>query len=158
MKKSTILSFATAAAILASTAGTYAVWDKLTANAETTFTVNANITKVEDFTIPTLTEVTGETTSDSVTYAQDFTINVEGSAKSIAFTPTVTLSDGTAIDSNFIEVSMLDDTVPMTPASNTYTDTSITASNTYKIKVKVKDSSLNTKTLKVKIDANATKE
>lgn len=157
MKKSTILSFATAAAILVSTAGTYAVWDKLTASAETTFTVNADITKVEDFSIQALTEVPEENTSNSVTYAQDFTINVEGSAASMALTPTVTLSDGTSIQSQYIEVSMLDGATPMTPASNTYTDTSITATNTYKIKVTVKDSSLNTKTLKVKIEANATK-
>lgn len=156
MKKSTILSFATAAAIVVSTAGTYAVWDKLTATSgDSEFTVNADTTIVTDFTIPTLTEVSSNT--DSITYAQEFTVKVDGSATSMDLTPTVTLANGTAIQSEFIEVSMLEGVSPLTNTNNTFTDTGVTANNTYKIQVKVKDASLNNQTLKVKVDANVTK-
>ncbi len=155
MKKSTILSAATAIAIVATTAGTYAVWDDLSATGSNTFTVSADSTVVSDFALGEFTKSADDATS--VTYKSDFTIAVDGTASKMSLEPVVTKKDGTAIDASYYEVVMNDGASPITATGGKYEDVTITASNLYSVEVKVKNTALKGAELKVTVNAVATK-
>lgn len=103
MKKSTLLSFATAAAIVVTSAGTYAAWDTTTkASNETTVTMAKKV----DMEVSTLAFTTAEkTTIDETVPSQTATVNVTvkdvpTGAKDnykLDTTATITNSDGTPI-------------------------------------------------------------
>lgn len=64
MKKSTILTFATAAAVLATSAGTFATWDKLNATATGTVTLR-------DPAVVSTTDLTAFSSENESTYGAD---------------------------------------------------------------------------------------
>lgn len=65
MKKSTILTFATAAAVLATSAGTFAVWDKLDATTEA-----AQITMRKPAEVSVTSQLTEDASAKSETFTQ----------------------------------------------------------------------------------------
>lgn len=74
MKKSTLLSFATAAAIVVASAGTYAAWDKLDATKTATVTIDKPVV----VTMADIGEFNKATTElgNLPSYTQDVTFNV----------------------------------------------------------------------------------
>ena len=157
MKKSTILSALTAAAIVASTAGTYALWDDLDQNTSKTFSVNVQSTNVETFQLADFSAVEG---ASDVVYTSTFNIGVTGSAAKMNLTPTLTdtAQGAPAIDPSYYEITIKDGDTAIAPTDGKYTDTTVTTSNPYTIEIKVKDKSLNGKTLQVDLAAVAEKQ
>lgn len=96
MKKSTILTFATAAAVLATSAGTFAVWDQLEAK---TSAVEVTIRKPATVTADTPTAVQKTEIFDAApeyTTTAKFVVSdiPETEENNYKFTPTVEVKDG----------------------------------------------------------------
>lgn len=139
MKKSTLLSFATAGAIVVTSAGTYAAWDTLTGTTESTITFRNPVTITVDSeydlnetsaTLNTLPSATGEVT---------FNVQNPGDlADTLTLTPTV--SGASVNDFDFV---IADTTGNLQKDSaNGFVDKSL-GTTTYTVTVTPKDTSLN---------------
>lgn len=149
MKKSTLLSFATAAAIVVTSAGTYAAWDTTTkASNEATVTMAKKV----DMEVSTLAFITEEkTTIDGTVPAQTATVNVTvkdvptgaRDKYKLDTTATITTIDGTEITDGSVTATAVptDSTLAggatdMHPVTVTVTPTTDTAAGKeYKVKV-----------------------
>lgn len=158
MKKSTLLSLATAGAIVATSVGTFAVWDTLEA------TSTGSITVASPSVIVKATNMDNFTNNDSlgateITYTGTAKFNVEGADKltSLKLTPSVTAGDGTDLtDKVSIAVEQTGETLTG-DSSQGYVDSKLAeGDNEYTVKVTVNDSTLSTKELNVSVKAEAT--
>lgn len=153
-KKSTLLSLATAAAIVATTFGTYAVWDTLESETNQTVsiaspsvTVNASSTGLVE------NDSVGAKTVD---YSTTATFNITGADKLslLTLTPTVTMTDGTSVTEGTdydVAITQTDDTI------TDGVDSKLTeGANAYDVKVTIKNSTLQGKEMKVTVKGEAT--
>lgn len=158
-KKSTLLSLATAAAIVATTFGTYAVWDKMGDTATSnTITIASPSVKVEAKAMNLDgTDVIG---SDNIVYegAATFNITGEGKLASLKLTPTVTVEGKTLTDGAYsVEITQASDNTLTGDAANGYIDTALeTGENVYTVKVTVNDSTLAGDKMTVSVEGVAT--
>lgn len=141
MKKSTLLSFATAGAIVVTSAGTYAAWDSLTD--ETT----ANITFRNPVTVTVNPSYTlGETVSELGTLPTaegtvTFTVSNEGElAKTLTIKPIVSGGDSASVADFDFEIVDLTDGKLNGDLTDGFVDTDITTT-AYTVKVTPKDAS-----------------
>lgn len=153
-KKSTLLSLATAAAIVATTFGTYAVWDTL--GSETSQTVSIATPSVTvNATSTTLVE-NDSVGADTVDYSTTATFDITGADKlsSLTLTPTVTMTDGTSVTEGTdydVEITQTDDTITGGVDSKLSE-----GANVYNVKVTIKNSNLQGKEMKVLVKGDAT--
>ena len=161
MKKSSLLTLATAAAVIGTTAGTFAIWDTFDASSETTITVTDDVKTVSVDTELSLTAGTPVGTGDTATisYSGDVTFAIEGKTNNLKMEliPTVTSTDVANLQEN------VDYTVEVKEGSGesgltNLTDETLTASNTYHVVVTVKNKRLAGKTLKVEMKAKASEK
>lgn len=138
-KKSTLLSLATAAAIVATTFGTYAVWDTTKDSASAELTLRKPVVvaaKLSEKGFEATNEAFGETPS----YTSDVTFTVANvdqvAAGQITLNTAVKKSDGTDVTSNFDVVYT--EAAGETGLTNNV-DSSITASNQYTVKITPRD-------------------
>lgn len=158
-KKSTLLSLATAAAIVATTFGTYAVWDTLkdtsTSNA---ITIASPSVKVEAKAMNLDgTDVIG---SDNIVYEGTATFNITGKDKlaDLKLTPTVEVEGKTlTAEAYSVEITQTTDNTFTGDAANGYTDKTLEdGENAYTVKVTVKDSTLAASKMTVSVEGVAT--
>ena len=92
MKKSTILSLATAIAVVGTSAFTFAVWDETTASKTATLSVGSPV-KITADTFENFKEDSSRTLGNNPVYTSDVTFNISGNdtgkATSLTLTPTV---------------------------------------------------------------------
>ena len=137
MKKSTILTFATAVAIVATSAGTFAAWDQLEDTSDVANLVVGTPVTVQAGTLTTFSEesrVLGDTLP-SYTSTVEFNV-VDNNSKVSTLTLQATIE------------------ITQDGADNGLTgnvDSKVEATNTYNVKVSVKDASLAGETLKVSV-------
>lgn len=142
MKKSSLLSLLTAGAILVTTAGTYALWDKLDATSTGNFTVPNSSIKL-DAAAMSFNDPTPKLGVNQITYTSTATFTITGelldklSDYQMALVPTVKKEDGTAITTGFTVAIKKDGVVV---ADNI--DKNLAASNTYTVEVIVDDEAL----------------
>lgn len=142
MKKSTILTFATAAAIVATSAGTFAAWDQTSAEtAAKTLTVGQPVV-LSTGDLSNFTEDSSRTLGVAPTYTSQVTFNVQDDqklAKKLTLTPSLKDADDKPVDTTRakVELSQSDDA-----AFTGTVDTNISATNTYDVKVTVLDDTL----------------
>lgn len=102
MKKSTLLSFVTAGAIVATSVGTYAVWDQIDATATNKLTVEkptaVNALMPKEF----ATTTTDLSTDAAPTYTADvsFTVDAENKANTLTLSTEI-LNSGTDVTNQF---------------------------------------------------------
>lgn len=144
MKKNTILSFATAGAIIATSAGTYAAWDSLVddTSANITFRKPVTVTVGESY---TLAET--PSTLDTLPIAEgtvNFTIENDGDlANTLTIVPSVSGgSSATVDDFDFVIVDSSEGSTPtlVGDATDGFVDKTLTSTN-YTVKVTPKDGS-----------------
>lgn len=158
-KKSTLLSLATAAAIVATTFGTYAVWDTLTdTSTSNAITIASPSVKVEAKAMNLDgTDVIG---SDNIVYEGTATFNITGKDKlaDLKLTPTVEVEGKTlTAEAYSVEITQTTDNTFTGDAANGYTDTTLEdGENVYTVKVTVKDSSLADGKMTVSVKGDAT--
>lgn len=156
-KKSTLLSLATAAAIVATTFGTYAVWDTLEDTAQSGEITIASPSVVVDAAQLDLTgtDVIG---AKEIAYEGTATFNITGQDKlaSLKLTPTVEVAGKTlTADDYSVEITQDGDTLTG-DATNGYVDSNLDATNSYKVKVTVKNQDLAAGKMTVKVKGTAT--
>lgn len=158
-KKSTLLSLATAAAIVATTFGTYAVWDTLKdTSTSNTITIASPSVKVKanDMNLDG-TDVIG---SENIVYEGTATFNITGIDKlaDLKLTPTVAVEGKTlTAEAYSVEITQATDNTFAGDATNGYTDTTLeTGENAYTVRVTVKDSSLADGKMTVSVEGVAT--
>lgn len=136
-KKSTLLSLATAAAIVATTFGTYAVWDTTTKTASAELTLRKPVV-VDTTTMAAFTTADGFGTTPSYTSDVTFTVaNLEQVTNGkITLATTVKKGDGIDVTSNF-DVAYTEAAGGAGLTDNV--DSTITASNSYTVKITPKD-------------------
>lgn len=151
MKKSTILSLATAIAVVGTSAFTFAVWDETTASETATLTVGSPV-KITADTFENFTEDSSRTSGNDPVYTSNVTFNIAGNdagkAKTLTLTPTVKDGDKALTD------AQVDVTLEQTESDSgliNLVDSKIEDSNTYTVKVTVKDNTLATKALTVEV-------
>ena len=150
MKKSTILSLATAIAVVGTSAFTFAVWDETTASK--TATLSGSPVKITADTFENFKEDSSRTLGNNPVYTSDVTFNISGNdtgkATSLTLTPTVKENDVT-LSADKVDVT-LEQTGDDTGLLD-LVDSKIEASNTYTVKVTVKDAGLAAKDLTVEV-------
>lgn len=144
MKKSTILGVLTAAALITTSAATYAAWDQTTANADQTITIREAVSLTA-----TASKFSGdelETTKDELTYTGTYTFkaNTVGKVTALALTPTVKGSDGaTPLEASQYELEIKKGDTILTESTGVYTDSTVAdGDNVYTVNLKIKDKSL----------------
>lgn len=150
MKKSTILTFATAAAVLATSAGTFAAWDKITDTKDTTLTYANPVTVTETITSPAETSYTlggaAPATEVSVTFAVD---DQDKRASKLKVEPSVKLGNTDLVTTGKVTVTVKEGENILTDN----VDSEIAASNAYTVVVTPTDTAtfadLNNATLSV---------
>lgn len=151
MKKSTILSLATAIAVVGTSAFTFAVWDETTASKTATLSVGSPV-KITADTFENFKEDSSRTLGNNPVYTSDVTFNISGNdtgkATSLTLTPTVKENDVT-LSADKVDVT-LEQTGDDTGLLD-LVDSKIEASNTYTVKVTVKDAGLAAKDLIVEV-------
>lgn len=151
MKKSTILSLATAIAVVGTSAFTFAVWDETTASKTATLSVGSPV-KITADTFEDFKEDSSRTLGNNPVYTSDVTFNISGNdtgkATSLTLTPTVKENDVT-LSADKVDVT-LEQTGDDTGLLD-LVDSKIEASNTYTVKVTVKDAGLAAKDLTVEV-------
>ncbi|WP_270640821.1 hypothetical protein [Longibaculum muris] len=151
MKKSTILSLATAIAVVGTSAFTFAVWDETTASKTATLSVGSPV-KITADTFENFKEDSSRTLGNNPVYTSDVTFNISGNdtgkATSLTLTPTVKENDVT-LSADKVDVT-LEQTGDDTGLLD-LVDSKIEASNTYTVKVTVKDAGLAAKDLTVEV-------
>lgn len=160
MKKSTILGVLTAAALITTSAATYAAWDQTTTTFESNkFTLRQNVT----LTSSPASFAGGDTLStgeDGIAYTGEvtFTATAIELVDTLTLTPTVTKTeDSTTIDPSLYSIKIEQEGASLTPNGTSFVDKSIDTTNTYKVTLNVKDNSLAGKEVKVSIDGALTK-
>lgn len=153
-KKSTLLSLATAAAIVATTFGTYAVWDTLTSETSQTVSI-AKPSVTVNATSTTLVE-NDSVGANTVDYSTTATFNITGADKlsSLKLTPTVTMTEGISVTEGTdydVEITQTNDTI--TDGVDSKLDE---GANVYDVKVTVKNKDLQGKEMKVTVEGVAT--
>lgn len=146
MKKTSLLSLLTAAAIVATSAGTYAVWDQMEATSNGVISVANKTVEVKTVNMDALTESNANIGDKEAVYTGTAKFTVSGVEKiSKIDVKTVVSQDGTPInDTAKVEVT----TTPI--------ETPINGENAVTVTVKVKDASLAGKQLTVATTATAT--
>ena len=151
MKKSTILSLATAIAVVGTSAFTFAVWDETTASKTATLSVGSPV-KITADTFENFKEDSSRTLGNNPVYTSDVTFNISGNdtgkATSLTLTPTVKENDVT-LSADKVDVT-LEQTGDDTGLLD-LVDSKIEASNTYTVKVTVKYAGLAAKDLTVEV-------
>lgn len=151
MKKSTILSFTTVAAITATTFGSYAAWDSLTSKKETTLNI-AKSTVVNTSEL-TLTEVSSDRSTDDITYEGDLTVNITDmdsyNPTALTFAPIASIGE-TPISGGTLQI-LESDTVLVDNR-----DSSISNNNEYKVRFTA-NKSLAGQQVKIVVSVAATK-
>lgn len=150
MKKSTILTFATAAAVLATSAGTFAAWDKITDTKDTTLTYANPVTVTEAITPPAETSYTlggaAPATEVSVTFTVD---DKDTRASALKVVPSVKQGNTDLVENGKVTVAVKEGETELTDNK----DATITASNEYTVVVTPNDTAtfadLNNATLSV---------
>ena len=160
MKKTSILTLATAVAIVATTAGTFAVWDTLETTATADIVVNGQSIVLAQPNL-TLSATPSAIGGNEIEYTGTVDFNITGditdAVNTLNLEPKLYASDGTT---------------PIDPAKATITlteagggtgltnniDSNIGAKNQYTVTVVVKDSQLNNSTLKASVKAELTKQ
>lgn len=144
MKKNTILSFATAGAIIATSAGTYAAWDSLVDDTSDTITFRNPVTVTVEESY-TLAET--PSTLDTLPVAEgtvNFTIENDGDlANTLTIVPSVSGgSSATVDDFDFVIVDSSEGNTPtlVGDATDGFVDKTLTSTN-YTVKVTPKDGS-----------------
>ncbi|WP_317317876.1 hypothetical protein [Longibaculum muris] len=100
MKKSTILSLATAIAVVGTSAFTFAAWDQLDATQNATLTYRKPVKLTETITQPTEGQYELGTEAPATTVEVSFEIeNTDSKATKLELTPTLNDSAGTNLDS-----------------------------------------------------------
>lgn len=152
MKKSSILSVATVAAVVATSVGSYAAWDSLTASTKTNVTIAKSTTVNTQ--VDNLVE-SSDRSGDQITYEGTLTVNIEDKdsfdPSTLQFVPTAKV-DNNVITAQEGTIELLEGS---TPLSNNI-DTIITETNTYKVKLTA-NKSLAGKTVEVSVDVSASK-
>lgn len=132
MKKSTLLSLATAGAIVATSAFTFAAWDKTTDTKNAALTYRKPVTITETLTAPGTKDYTLGQTAPAVDTNVTFAVSDEDNkVSSLTVTPSVKQGGTDLVSSNKVTVSVKKDGSVL--AGNK--DTSVSASNVYTITV-----------------------
>ncbi|MGX8852750.1 hypothetical protein [Amedibacillus sp. YH-ame10] len=151
MKKTSLLSLLTAGAIVATSAGTYAVWDTTQAEATATLTINKAI-NIDAGTLSAFvpTSLSG-ITNDAPKYTSTLTFNIETDqrANKVTFTPTIKDDSDTNITTDF-NIEIKDGATSLT---NNIDDEIANGDNTYTIEVTPKDAKHKGKIVNVTIGA-----
>lgn len=152
MKKSSILSVATVAAVVATSVGSYAAWDTLTATTKTDVKIAASTTVSAN--VENLVE-TSDRSGEQIVYEGTLTVNITDKDSYNPSTLTLTPSakvDNTVITAQEGSIELLEGSTPLT----NNIDTTITETNTYKVKL-MANKSLAGKTVEVNVDVTASK-
>ena len=108
MKKSTILSLATAIAVVGTSAFTFATWDETTASNTAELTVGSPV-KITADTFGNFTEDSSRTLGSNPVYTSDVTFNISGNdakkATTLTLTPTVK-DGGTTLTDDQVNVTL----------------------------------------------------
>ena len=162
MKKSTLLSLLTTAAIITTTAGTYATWDSLkTSTQNSTFTFSDPVTitsSQEEFKLTEQRSLGNISASGSVS----FTINdTKKLANALKIIPTI--ENGNGFDINDFEIDIKDDNGSGSSLTGSisggFIDKTLNPSNTntYSVTVTPKNNKAATKNVTVKLDVELLK-
>ena len=152
MKKSTILTFATAIAIVATSAGTFAAWDQLEATSDVANLVVGTPVTVQAGTLTTFNEeerVLGDTLPSYTSTVEFNVVDTDSKVSKLTLEPILTDSSDQPIDAAKATIEITQDGADNGLAGNV--DSKVEATNTYNVKVSVKDASLAGKTLKVSV-------
>ena len=159
MKKSTNLGVLTAAALITTSAATYAAWDQTIANADQTIAIRERITLEAS-----ATKFSGgdlETTKDEITYTGTYTFKaatVDGTVNTLQLTPTVKGNDGTtALDASKYEIEIKKGDNALILNEGVYTDTVVNGDNIYTVNLKIKDPNLANTNVTVSINGELVK-
>ena len=142
MKKTTILSLATAVAVVATSAGTYAAWDTLEVSKKASVTFSKPVeVALNDLSFET-TDALGSTPEASGTITITVT-DTENRANTLTIKPEISVSDSSGITIDDFEIQLVDNTVnhnsvaPEGNASTGFTDKNFNHSGANKYAVKV---------------------
>lgn len=148
MKKTTILSLATAVAVVATSAGTYAAWDTL----EVSKAASVTFSKPVEVALNELSFETTDALGSTRMASDEITITVtdtESRAKTLTIKPEISVSDSSGITIDDFTIELVDNTVSHNSAalggsaSTGFTDKDFDRSgaNTYTVKVIPKEGS-----------------
>lgn len=170
MKKSTLLSLLTAGAVIATSAGTYAVWDSLTADTEhKTVTLGqavdvqatAGTFALNPASRTTFSTEAGQAASGDITVLLDTVDAALQTGRKVELTPTITFKDGgtdMSVDASQYSVVVKKGDTELTGVSGVYTDDGTTTAldftstgNKYTVVITPKDTSLAGKTVDVTV-------
>lgn len=153
MKKSTILGVLTAAALITTSAVTYAAWD------QTKTDVNQQIDVRDRITLTATADIFSggnlETANDSILYTGTYKFNAKtlGKVNALKLTPTVKNSSGTALEASQYDLEIKKGDTALTATEGVYTDNSvINGENAYTVNLTIKDSNLANTTITVSIN------
>ena len=152
MKKSTILTFATAVAIVATSAGTFAAWDQLEDTSDVANLVVGTPVTVQAGTLTTFSEesrVLGDTLPSYTSTVEFNVVDNNSKVSKLTLQPILTDSSDQPIDSSKATIEITQDGADNGLTGNV--DSKVEATNTYNVKVWVKDASLAGETLKVSV-------
>ncbi|MFQ9922734.1 MAG: hypothetical protein ACLRVU_04430 [Beduini sp.] len=159
MKKSTILGVLTAAALITTSAATYAAWDQTSDTADQTIAIRERVTLEANATAFTGGDL--ETTNNEITYTGTYTFKaatVNGTVNTLNLTPTVKGNDGTtALDPSKYEIEIKKGDTALTLNDGAYTDTVVDGVNTYTVNLKIKDPTLANTSVTVSINGQLVK-
>ena len=148
MKKTTILSLATAVAVVATSAGTYAAWDTL----EVSKAASVTFSKPVEVALNELSFETTDTLGSTRMASDTITITVtdtDNQAETLTIKPEISVSDSSGITIDDFTIELVDNTVSHNSAalggsaSTGFTDADFNHSgaNTYTVKVIPKEGS-----------------
>lgn len=160
MKKSTILGVLTAAALITTSAATYAAWDQTITNADKTIDIRERITLDANATAFSGGDL--ETTNNEITYTGTYTFTaatVNRTVNTLKLTPTVKGNDGTTnLDPSKYEIEIKKGADVLTPTGNVYIDSAvIDGANVYTVNLKIKDETLAGSSVTVSINGELVK-
>ena len=162
MKKSTILGVLTAAALITTSAATYAAWDKTTATSENTIPLRPGVN------LQATSNVTFEggkalsTGDGGLTYTGEVIFTAENTTDlvdTLTLTPIVTKGDNSNMPANSytITIAQTDDTLTGN-STNGYIDSKVdNGQNKYQVTLNVTDNNLADETVKVNIKGDLSK-
>ena len=113
MKKTTILSLATAAAFITTTIGTYAAWDRTEVTTNTESVTFRNPVTVDVGALSLSTDSTIGTTP-SATGSVTFTVEGDDQVDTLTLTPVI--AGGEGVDVNDFDITITDKSEALTPA------------------------------------------
>lgn len=151
MKKSTILTFATAAAVLATSAGTFAAWDQISDTQTATLTYANPVTVTETITPPSLTTYTlGAEKAPETEVSVKFAVSDQDSrATALTVVPSVKQGAADLVENGKVTVTVKKGETALVDNK----DSSIAANNDYTVVITPTDTAtfndLNNATLSV---------